>query len=250
MKKLIKNFLHKLGLEISKSGKIGSINRPVGNLKTFLEDVKKRKFNPKLILDVGANNAGWSETVKDIFPNAKIVLAEPLAEFKPAIEKYLEKNPSDLAVFKAIGSKTEIKEITVTTNYLDASTFLYEKLDASSNYEKREIDVITIDQLLKEHHLAAPDIIKLDIQGYEMEALKGANSTFGKTEMYIIEVSLFPFIKEDRELIDDIIIFMKEKGYSIYDFAGFLRRNYDGALSQCDICFVKKDSFLRQSNIW
>ena len=250
MKKLIKKILHKLGLEISKSGKIGSNHRPVGNLKTFLEDIKQRRFNPKLILDVGANNAGWSETVKEIFPSATIILIEPLTEFKPAIEKYLKHHPSDNVVFKAIGSKIENKEITVTTGYLDASTFLYEQLDEKSIYKKRAIDVTSIDELLKEQKISAPDIIKLDIQGYEMEALKGANSTFGKTELYIIEVSLFPFINKERELIDDIIIFMKERGYCIYDFGGFLRRNYDGALAQCDICFVKKDSILRQSNAW
>jgi hypothetical protein len=41
-----------------------------------------------------------------------------------------------------------------------------------------------------------------------------------------------------------------EWDYVVYDFAGFARRPLDGALGQCDICFVKRNGFLRVSNEW
>jgi len=43
---------------------------------------------------------------------------------------------------------------------------------------------------------------------------------------------------------------MLERGYVVYDFPGFSRRELDGALGQCDVCFVKSNGFLRKSNIW
>ena len=75
--------------------------------------------------------------------------------------------------------------------------------------------------------------------------------TFGFTEVYIVEVSLFPFSGVPGvPIITDVINFMLNRDYVVYDFPGFLRRPLDGALAQCDICFVKKNGFLKESNDW
>ena len=96
-----------------------------------------------------------------------------------------------------------------------------------------------------------PELIKLDIQGYELEALKGASLTFGKTEVYILEVSLFSFSDvPGMPILSDVVNFMLERSYVAYDFLGFLRRPLDNALGQCDMAFVKKNGLLRNSDDW
>jgi hypothetical protein len=116
---------------------------------------------------------------------------------------------------------------------------------------QREIEIITIDDLIESSKIKPPEIIKLDIQGFELEALKGAEKTFGYTEAYILEVSLFSFSDvPGMPVLSDVINFMLERDYVVYDFPGFLRRPLDGALGQCDICFVKRNGFLRSSNDW
>ena len=68
-------------------------------------------------------------------------------------------------------------------------------------------------------------------------------------EIFILETALFEFTK-GRPLLSEIVIFMREKGYEIYDLCGFLRRPYDGAMAQIDVCFAKHDGILRNSNAW
>jgi len=110
--------------------------------------------------------------------------------------------------------------------------------------------LITIDSLIDSGKLKIPELIKLDVQGYELEALKGASKTFGKTEVYILEVSLFSDDAEKIPIFHQVVNFMAERNYYAYDLPGYLRRPLDGALGQVDICFVKKDSFLRKENKW
>src|SRR6266436_4167158 len=83
-----------------------------------------------------------------------------------------------------------------------------------------------------------PDLVKLDVQGFELEALKGATQLFGRTEVFIMETPVF----------HEVVQFMADRGYLTYDFPGFLRRPRDGALGQCGVCFVRENSPLRESS--
>lgn len=88
------------------------------------------------------------------------------------------------------------------------------------------------------------------MQGFELEVLKGAESLFGKAEVFIIETSFFPSGISSRPIFSEIVKYMEERGYVIYDFAGFLRRPLDGALAQADPVFVKRDGLFRQRLGW
>jgi hypothetical protein len=111
---------------------------------------------------------------------------------------------------------------------------------------RERVEIITIDDLIDSGKIDNPELIKLDIQGFELEALKGAQKTFGYTEVYILEVSFFQFWPGST-IFSDVVNFMLERDYVVYDFAGFWRRPLDGALGQCDVCFVKRNGFLRSS---
>jgi hypothetical protein len=65
--------------------------------------------------------------------------------------------------------------------------------------------------ILSEHPDFHPDLVKLDIQGFELKALMGATSTFSRTEMFIMEVSLFEFFN-GQPLAREVIAFMAERG--------------------------------------
>ncbi|MDJ0688930.1 MAG: FkbM family methyltransferase [Xenococcaceae cyanobacterium MO_188.B32] len=196
-----------------------------------------------------SSQGDWSRMAKKIFPDANCFLIEPLAEMESFMEKFCEENPG--SQYFLVGAGAEIKELTFTVqDRLSGSNFLYkESAQLKAQDKQRRVKVISIDSLIDSNQIDMPQLAKLDVQGFELEVLRGGKKLFGFVDIFILEVSLFRFM-EKQPLFHEVVNFMIERGYLVYDIPGFLRRPYDGALGQTDICFVKKDCFLRMSDRW
>jgi FkbM family methyltransferase len=225
-------------------------NRPIGNVKLLLEDISDRGINFKYILDVGANLGEWTRMTKEIFPESVIYMIEPLSEMAANLNSICEEFPGTKYFPNGAGSKIEDHVMTTWGDDLaGANCLVVENEYLKSINKQRVIPIITIDSLIEKGEIEIPDLVKLDIQGFELEALRGGTKLFGVTEAFILETSLFEFTA-GNPILSEVVIFMAERGYEIYDFPGFLRRPFDGALAQIDVCFAKRDGKLRASNDW
>ena len=252
MKELVKFFFKIFNLSIGKIkpiAKPATDGRPIADLLSFIEDIAARGFEIKNIMDVGANNTNWSREILKVLKTTNFCLIEPQEEVEKFLSDFCKEFSGSVYFLTGVGNKTEEKYFTVWDD-LQGSSFLPE-LDTNliASGKQRKLAITTIDNILETNALPIPELVKLDIQGYELNALEGATKLFGKTEVFIIEVSLFQF-STDAPIFFDVINFMNQRGYVMYDFLGYLRRPLDGALGQCDLCFVKKDGFFRQTNNW
>ena len=248
IKILIELFFKIFGLAILINTKS---NKPVGSMFNLLADLRDRGFQVNMIFDIGAHKGEWSKMAKLIFPNASIYLFEPQIEMFTYLEQIVNKFPDVRLIQKGVGSKNDKLLFTIWDDFAGSSFLPKQNENLIQSGKQREIEVITLDGLLENSDIQVPDIVKLDIQGFELEALKGGASLFGKTEVFILEVALYPF--EDMPGIPtfiEVVNFMYERGYVVYDFGGFLRRPLDNAVGQCDLCFVKLNGALKKSNGW
>jgi hypothetical protein len=88
-----------------------------------------------------------------------------------------------------------------------------------------------------------PILLKLDVQGFELEVLRGAEETMKRAEVILLELSLVRY-NRTAPLFDEIVKFMKEHSFLAYDFCDFHR--FDDVVLQLDAFFVKENSPLRK----
>lgn len=225
-------------------------NRPIGDINTFLHDIRKRGLKLNYVFDIGANKSEYSRMVKKIFPDADFLLIDPIEEMEPHLKEFCREFRGSEYILKGIGSRQETLIMTTIGESFEGSTLMLNEIPSFKSANKqREVEVVTLDSIMKNGRARIPELVKIDVQGFELEVLKGSTLLYGKTEMFILEISLFRFNEKTPDIVE-ILKFMDEKGYEVYDITGFLRRPYDGALAQLDICFVRKDSFLKETIKW
>ena len=233
----------------SKTAAPGSAQRRIANITMFLEDIRARGFDPKGIIDIGANRGNWTRIALSVFPNARYLMIEPQEEMKELLNQFCGEHET-LEYIQA-GAGSESGELVQTIwEDLAGSSFLpavSEELLAAGT--QRVTPIVTIDELLAARQSFVPDLVKLDIQGFELQALLGASSIFGRTQVFILETSLYHFMP-GMPLTVDCIRFMSERGYELYDVTEFVRRPLDGALGQIDLAFVVRNGDLRKSHLW
>lgn len=226
-----------------------SLLRPAGDMQFMLESLKRHGFEPSWILDVGANRAEWSRTAKTIFPKAHCFLIEPLIELQSDLEKFCRDYPGSEWILAGVGAESGELPLTIWDDLAGSSFLASMQAETPLTDCQRTVPIVTIDQLLDDQKLPMPQLVKLDVQGFELEVLKGANQLWNQVEVFILEVALFEFLP-GQPIFDEVIRFMRDRDYVVYDFPGFLRRPLDGALGQCDVCFVKQNSKLRSDTRW
>ena len=206
----------------------------------ILELIKKESSHPiKTIFDIGGNIGSWSLLVKTIFPQAEVHAFEPLENFASSFTENT-KNFSDISVHQvALGSVDEVSEIHVagdSSSSLPLGGLMKEQYDITTK-EKKKIQTVILDDYIESNAINLPDLIKLDIQGYELEALKGAKKAMQYAKYIFIEVSLEEFYT-GQPLLHDVVAFMAN--HNFYATALKKETHVGKRLYQTDILFEKR----------
>jgi FkbM family methyltransferase len=204
--------------------------------------LRRYGLEPRTVLDIGVAY-GTPELYRQ-FPAAHFLLFEPTVEARPAMEEIAAQYRATL-FHLALGSSDGELTLHVRRD-LEGSSLLEEvsEVDIATEYA---VPVRRLDGLVDT--VERPALAKIDVQGYEMEVLKGMVGLLPQIDAVLVEVSTIAALKGGAE-VREVFAFFTDRGWSLAEVAGLSRRPLDGALAQMDLLFVPDSSPIRADRRW
>lgn len=194
----------------------------------YLSTLKSNGVEPLVIFDIGACVLNWTNEAKKVWPNANYIMFEgmPTSEFL-----YKENN---LNYHIDLLSDQDGKVVDFYQNDHDPAGNSYYQENSEINPQaavfynethKRAVSTRTLDSVVNERSFPQPDLIKMDVQGAELDVLKGASNILQNTQHVILELQRVEYNK-GAPLHDEVIEYMNSIGF---DCTGcFCESTFDG----------------------
>jgi FkbM family methyltransferase len=202
------------------------------------ENLRKPEFSPATVIDVGV--ARGTPNLYDAFPEAHLVLIEPLSEFEEDLRRIARRRGGEY-VLAAVGAAPGRAEILVDREMLVASSMLVQEWlppEERDALERRDIEVTTLDVLRAERGWKAPFGLKIDVEGYEHRVIEGARELIEETQFVIAEVSITrPYA--DGISFAGFVALMDSHGFAVHDLLDGLKRG-NGGVEFVDVMFRRR----------
>ncbi len=219
--------------------------RPTRTFGQFFRHAKGLGFAPTICIDVGAANG--TGVIYEAFPQALHVVFEPLPDFHGRLAERLARFRHEIhhcALMDQDGSM----DILRTEHNLLGSSLMHRR--GADDPRLIRVPVRRLDDVMAAHPQDGPLLLKTDCQGADLLVVKGGTETLARSEVVILESSFFRFWGEHQPDFAEIVAFMAEHGFVVYDILDGMFRPSDRALGQVDVVFVKRHGPFRRSNTW
>ncbi len=190
------------------------------------------------IVDGGANKGRTVDTFLRLYPTASLWAYEPIPELARKLVRRFDDDSRVQVRQAALGSAPatlilNVLESRTCSSLLTPTGILEKHADKPMDVARRvQVEVVRLDSQLP----GGADILKLDLQGYELEALRGAEGLLPTVSAVLCEVA-FTDLYAGQPLADEIIVWMEQRGLRL---EGFYRisRNADGQPVSADALFL------------
>ncbi|MCK5538260.1 MAG: FkbM family methyltransferase [Bacteroidales bacterium] len=221
-------------------------NNTIPDVRQSFTRLKELGVNPTNVFDIGAYHGYFSKLIFKIWPEANVFCFEGNPLKQQIIEKNLSSYKSSIKIFSYLLGEDDNNNVSFNIQET-ASSVLNEH--HNQGFDKINVPMRSLKSLIDEKTIPIPSLLKIDTQGYEFEILLGLGYYIKQVE-YILLESNFLDIHKNVHLVADIVKYLNEFEFVMYDITEIHRRPLDNAIFQVDYIFVKKDSFLRQNKSW
>ncbi|THD09548.1 FkbM family methyltransferase [Metallibacterium scheffleri] len=204
-----------------------------------------RQFNGcRAVVDIGANRGQFALAARHVFPDARIDSFEPL--------------PAPAAIFSKVfagDGRVRLHPYAVASTSGKAPIHVSARDDSSSllpigSEQDRifpgtaevaiaHIEMRRLEDVLQRADIAAPALLKLDVQGYELQALRGCETLLDAFAWVYCECS-FVELYEGQALADEVIAWLRERGFGLLG-AYNMAFDHAGRAVQADFLFGRRE---------
>ena len=249
---ILKGGLSRFGYEIRNFKSTANTN-PFFALRRLLRN------QASVIFDVGANKGDITATYRSMFPSATIYAFEPFPGAYEALKSRFESTREVQAFPYAVSAESGKKSLMVYSSdvlnsflEMEESSWL-ESIDVKTDRahaaltanhppedhaEKVEVDCITLDEFAAQHKVTHIDLLKLDVQGVELQVLEGAKALLSSEAIDVVfcEANFAPQYK-GQAYFRDVDKAMSDHRYRVFGLYE-LTSGGDGSLGFGNAIFI------------
>ena len=195
------------------------------------------------MIDVGANKGQFTLYARHRFPHAKVYSIEPLREPRGKILQ-LFGNDSKVEILNfAAGAEPGTATMDVassddSSSLLPQTSLQTERFPGTGVSHTDEVEVRPLDDVFSSEQLAGPVLLKIDVQGFEIEVLEGGTATLAQIDTILVEASFVEFYA-GQPLFDQVYSFLIQHNFSLT--GGAVSASADKQWEQGDFVFQRRD---------
>ena len=178
----------------------GFFNLPVYNRSAYNEFViwihRFHLKSARWVVDVGANHGDFAEAAAAYFPEANVLLVEPLPHLHEELERRCIRHGGKWLLEKsALGAEEAVLPLHVAAGQDAIGSMVgfspeYQQANPQTEIDQLRCKVRRLDAVVAEQNIPFIDLLKIDVEGFEFQVLKGATAVLERTRALIVEVSL------------------------------------------------------------
>lgn len=213
--------------------------------------LKTRAYEPRVIIDCGANVGQWLTLASGVFPRAAWHVVEPQAACVRRLRD-LTAGRTDVTIHPVAVTSPGTPTVRMLGGNDGTGSGNFVALPGESQPDQQIVEATTLDALFRER--LRPDqriLLKLDVEQHEIEVLTGAEDLLRSVvEVILTEVSIYDVNGGVRPTFAEVYEHLRGRGFVFYDVACLSGRPRDQRLRQADVIFARSDSALLQDREW
>lgn len=197
---------------------------------------------PATVIDVGANigqfaTASWFE-----FRPKRVISFEPQSRCAEPLRRLSRKMPGleirQVALGETPGTTTmKLNVHSHSSSVLSLSNRHLEAFPGAVEEGEEQVELSTLDLQFARDSLQAPILLKVDVQGYEIHVLRGAEQTLRHAAYVLLETSFLPLYEGEAPFVE-VMGLMSSRGFEFAGAVGFLEDPKTGQILQMDALFL------------
>lgn len=176
----------------------------------------RHQVTPNVIYDIGACVLHWTNEASAIWPDAKFIAFEAM----PEVESLYKEKGLDYAIGVLSNYDGRTLEFYQNTEHPGGNSYYRENVELSpaakelfNEKHKRTVTAMTLDTVVKQKGLPMPNLIKMDVQGAELDVLMGATECLRHCTDLILELQVVEYNK-GAPLRDEVIEYVMGLGFN------------------------------------
>jgi len=196
----------------------------------------------RTVVDIGANRGQFALVARRRLPQARILSFEPLpaaaATFRAVFAGDDRVTLHEVAIGPAPGNATiHISRRDDSSSLLPITSAQVALFPGTAEVATDIVRVAPLREFIPAAKIEAPALLKVDVQGYELQALRGCEDLLSRFAYVYVECS-FVELYASQALADEVIAWLRERGFRL---RGVHNVDYDrdGRAIQADFLFAR-----------